>query len=202
MRDAKSLHLPGHGLSVAPRNRRVQSSQRRTLATVVDCDGHYQAARLPADMVFRRSSRQRVATVAGRESRASIRPTTKDTSATKAGSGGDGWPRGWSGAATSANSAAGSISQPTAAPGSGASASLPGGGSTVDSNPSTAVAAKTVEFEPSSPRCFAQPQNDSSSTPHPTRPSLLRPGETVESQQGNGRPFGSIKAISSTPHGR
>ena len=99
-------------------------------------------------------------------------PLTRDASNQKAGSGGDLAARNAQAAATGASSATGPPSQPTAGPGSGTSASLPGGGSTIDSNP----ASTTTEGSP-------QQQNDGSSTPQSTRPTLLRPGEKMESQQ-------------------
>ncbi len=92
--------------------------------------------------------------------------------------------------ATSATSAVGAPSQPARSSGSGTSASLPGGGSTVDSNPSTVAAGQTgaSNSSPAASDASPQSQNDSSSTPQPTRPTLLRPGETMQSQQGNGAP--------------
>src|ERR1019366_3859113 len=62
-------------------------------------------------------------------------PMTKDASATKAGSREALTKGNVEAAPASATSAAGSTSQPAARSGSGTSASLPGGGSTVDSNP-------------------------------------------------------------------
>ena len=93
-------------------------------------------------------------------------------------------------AAASANSAPDSTSPAAASPASGTSASLPGGGSTVDSPASTTAGGQNGASNSSgtAPSGTSQPQNDSSSTPQATRPTLLRPGETMESQQGKGPP--------------
>ncbi len=117
-------------------------------------------------------------------------PTTKDSHATQAARGGVAGSEGGQGTATSTNSVAGSSSQPAGSSGSVTSANLPGGGSTVDSDPSTAAAGQNgaSNSSPAAPDASTQSQNDSSSASHPTRPSLLRPGETVQSQQGSGAP--------------
>ena len=120
-------------------------------------------------------------------------PMTKDASATKAGSREALTKGNVEAAPASANSAAGSTSQPAAGSGSGTSASLPGSGSTIDSNPaSTTAGDQNGASNPSGTMAAegpAQQQQDSpSSTPQATRPTLLRPGETIESQQGHGAP--------------
>jgi hypothetical protein len=97
-------------------------------------------------------------------------PMTEDAGTPKAGTQPVAEP-----AATGASSAKDSTSQSTTGSGSGTSTRLPGGGSTVESNPASAGGS-------------AQQQDDSSSTPSSTRPTLLRPGEKMESQQGNGAP--------------
>jgi hypothetical protein len=66
-----------------------------------------------------------------------------------------------------------------AATGSTSSANVPGGGSTGDS--AAANSSATASGDPS------QAQSDSSKAP-PTRPTLLRPGESMQNQQGNGPP--------------
>ena len=119
-------------------------------------------------------------------------PMTKDASTAKTGSG-EALTKGNAPAApASANSAAGSTSQPAAGSGSATSASLPGGGSTVDSNPASTTAGGQNGPSNSSATMPAdgplQQQSSPSSTPQSTRPTLLRPGETIESQQGNGAP--------------
>jgi hypothetical protein len=120
-------------------------------------------------------------------------PTTEDAGATKAGSGevpskGDAQP-----AAASARSAPGPAPQPAARSGSQISASLPGGGSAVDNNTVPTTAGGQTGAPNSSeatPAAGASPQqNNPSSTLQSTRPTLLRPGETMESQQGNGPPI-------------
>ncbi|MGB7553861.1 MAG: hypothetical protein WBM04_05770 [Candidatus Korobacteraceae bacterium] len=115
-------------------------------------------------------------------------PTTKDADATRAGGGGAAAGAGGQGTATSTNSVAGSSSRAAGSSGSVTSANLPGGGSTVDSNPSTAAAGQNGAPSPPASDTSSQPQNDSSSTPQSTRPTLLRPGETIQSQQGSGAP--------------
>jgi hypothetical protein len=118
-------------------------------------------------------------------------PTTEDAGAVRAGSGeapskGVAQP-----AAASASSVAGSTSQPAAGSGSGKSASLPGGGLTVDSNSASTDAggqngaSNSGGIEAGS---SSQQQDNPSSAPESTRPTLLRPGETLEGQQGNGPP--------------
>jgi hypothetical protein len=121
-------------------------------------------------------------------------PMTKDASAPKVGSR-EALTKGNAeaeAAPASANSAAGSTSQPAAGSGSATSTSLPGGGSTVDSNPASTTAGGQNGASNSSGTMPAdgslQQQNSPSSTPQSTRPTLLRPGETIESQQGNGAP--------------
>ena len=99
-------------------------------------------------------------------------------------------PDGGANAATeSLNPAAGLSSQPTPSAGTGTSSNLPGGGSTVD-NPARATAAAGNAPPDSSGRSAAnssQPQSDPS-TQQSTPPSLLRPGEKMENQQGSGAP--------------
>ncbi len=118
-------------------------------------------------------------------------PTTQDASATKAGSreapGKEAAPT----AAASANPAPGPTAQATAGSASGTSASLPGGGSTVDGPASTTAGGQNAASNSSGTAAgdTSQPENDSSSTPPATRPTLLRPGETIESQQGKGPPI-------------
>jgi hypothetical protein len=117
-------------------------------------------------------------------------PTTSEAAAAKAESG-EAPPKGDAPAgAAGANSAPGSNSQAAAGSASGTSASLPGGGSTVDGPASTTAGGQNGASNSSgtAPGGTSQPQNDSSSTPQATRPTLLRPGETIESQQGNGPP--------------
>src|SRR5664280_388431 len=119
-------------------------------------------------------------------------PTAGDASPTKVGSR-EALTKGDAPAASaSANSAAGSTSQPAAGSGSGTSTSLPGGGSTVDSKPASTTAGAQNGASNSSGTMPSdgslQQQNSPSSTPQSTRPTLLRPGETIESQQGNGAP--------------
>ena len=117
-------------------------------------------------------------------------PATKDAGATKAASreapGTEAAPP----AAASANPAPGPTAQAAAGSASGTSASLPGGGSTVDGPASTTASSQNAASNSSgtAPGGTSQPQNDSSSTPPATRPTLLRPGETMESQQGKGPP--------------
>jgi hypothetical protein len=119
-------------------------------------------------------------------------PMTKDASTAKTGSG-EALTKGDAPAASaSSNPAAGSASQPAAGSGSGTSASLPGGGSTVDTQPASTTAGGQNGASNSSGTMPAdgplQQQNSPSGTPQSTRPTLLRPGETIESQQGNGAP--------------
>lgn len=66
----------------------------------------------------------------------------------------------------------------------GTSSSLPGGGSTGESSPPS-VSSDTQSGAASSP----QQQSSSSDAPQTTRPTLLGPGETMESQQGKGQPI-------------
>ncbi len=117
-------------------------------------------------------------------------PTTKDTRAAQAARDGAAGSEGGEGTATSTNSVPGSSSQPANSSGSVTSANLPGGGSTADSNSSTATAGQNggSNSSPAASDASTQPQNDSSATPQSTRPSLLRPGETMQSQQGSGAP--------------
>jgi hypothetical protein len=117
-------------------------------------------------------------------------PTTSEAAAAKAESGevpakGDA-----PAAAAGANSAPGSNSHAIAGSASGISASMPGGGSTVDGPASTTAGSQNGASNSSGTASAgtSQPQNDSSSTPQATRPTLLRPGETMESQQGKGPP--------------
>ncbi len=108
--------------------------------------------------------------------RSSKAPTTGDASA----------------AGASANSATGATSQPSADSNSRTSASLPGGGSTVDSNPASASASGQNGASHSIGTASgdaAQQQSSPSGPPRATRPTLLRPGETIESQQGKGPPI-------------
>ncbi len=70
-----------------------------------------------------------------------------------------------------ANPAPGATSQAAADSASGTSASLPASNSS-----------------PAASDASSQPQDDSASAPQPTRPTLLRPGETMDSQQGKGPP--------------
>jgi hypothetical protein len=93
-------------------------------------------------------------------------------------------------AAPTANPAASPTSQPAAA--SGISASLPGGGSTVDSNPTSTTAGdrnRALSSNGSAANGSSQERKDPSGAPQSSRPTLLRPGETIESQQGNGAPI-------------
>ena len=117
-------------------------------------------------------------------------PATKDASAAKARSGEAPNKTDAQRAAVGASSATDSPAQPPKASGSETSASLPGGGSTIDSNPSTATAAQNgaSNTSPAASDASSLPQNDPSSTPQSTRPTLLRPGEKMDNQQGNGPP--------------
>ena len=117
-------------------------------------------------------------------------PATKEASGAKAGGGATISKAGAESTPTSANSGAASTSQPPKDAGSGTSASLPGGGSTVDSNSSTAAAGQNgaSNSNPAASDTSSPTQNDSSTTSQSTRPTLLRPGETMQSQQGNGPP--------------
>jgi hypothetical protein len=119
-------------------------------------------------------------------------PKTNDASATKAGSGEASTKGDAPAVAASANPAAGSTSQPSTGSRSGTGASLPGGGSTVDTHPASTTAGSQNGASNSSGTASvggsSQPQNNSSNEPQSSRPTLLRPGETIESQQGNGRP--------------
>ena len=119
-------------------------------------------------------------------------PKTNDASATKAGSGEASTKGDAPVAAASANPAAGSASQPSTGSRSGTGASLPGSGSTVDTHPASTTAGSQNRASNSSGTASmggsSQPQNNSTNEPPSTRPTLLRPGETIESQQGNGRP--------------
>jgi hypothetical protein len=92
--------------------------------------------------------------------------------------------------ATSANSAAVSSSQPVKTSGSATSASLPGGGSAVDSHPASTDVAGQNGASNSSPAASdaSSPSQDDSSNAQSARPTLLRPGETMQSQQGSGAP--------------
>lgn len=94
-------------------------------------------------------------------------------------------------AAASANPAPGPTAQAAAGSASGTSASLPGGGSTVDGPASTTASSQNAASNSSGTAAgdTSQPESDSSSTPPATRPTLLRPGETIESQQGKGPPI-------------
>ncbi len=107
-------------------------------------------------------------------------PTSNDVDATKAGGSEAPGKEAAPAAATSVNPAPGSTGSP-----SGTSIGLPGGGSTVDS---TAAQNRAANSAGTASGGSSQPQDNSSTTPQTTRPSLLRPGETVESQQGNGPP--------------
>jgi hypothetical protein len=114
-------------------------------------------------------------------------PPTTDARSTQPGSG-EAPAKGDAGA-VSANSVATSTSQPTAR--SGTSSSLPGGGSTVDSNPTSTTANGQEGASNSSGTAASgssQQQSDPSTTSQSTHPTLLRPGETIESPQGNGVP--------------
>jgi hypothetical protein len=117
-------------------------------------------------------------------------PATKDAGATKAASreapGTEAAPP----AAASANPAPGPTAQAAAGSASGTSASLPGGGSTVDGPASTTTSGQNEASNSSGTASGgpSQPENNPSSTPPATRPTLLRPGETIESQQGKGPP--------------
>ncbi len=117
-------------------------------------------------------------------------PTTSEAAAAKAESGEAPAKGDAPAAAAGANSAPGSNSQAAAGSASGTSASLPGGGSTVDGPASTTAGGQNDASNSSgtAPGGTSQSQNDSSSAPQATRPTLLRPGETMESQQGNGPP--------------
>lgn len=118
-------------------------------------------------------------------------PATKDAGATKAASreapGTEAAPP----AAASANPAPGPTAQAAAGSASGTSASLPGGGSTVDGPASTTTSGQNEASNSSGTASggTSQPENNPSSTPPATRPTLLRPGETIESQQGKGPPI-------------
>jgi hypothetical protein len=103
-------------------------------------------------------------------------PAAENASNSKAGGGGE--RNAQAVVATGSNSAKGSASQPAVSSGPATSANLPGGGSTVESNPASTT-----------PGGSSQQQNDSSVTSQSARPTLLRPGETMESQQGNGAPI-------------
>jgi len=103
-------------------------------------------------------------------------PMTEDASTPKAGSRGNLTKPVAEPATTGASSAKDSTSQPTAGSGSGTRTSLPGGGSTVESNPASTTASGSPQ------------QNNPSTASSPTRPTLLRPGETMQGQQGNGAP--------------
>jgi hypothetical protein len=117
-------------------------------------------------------------------------PTTQDASATKAGSREAPGKEAAPAAAVSASPAPGSTSQAPTGSASGASPSLPGGGSTVDSPASTTTGGQNGASNSSGTASggTSQPESDSSSTPPAARPTLLRPGETIESQQGKGAP--------------
>ncbi len=118
-------------------------------------------------------------------------PTTKDARATQAARGGAAGSAGSQGTATSTNSVPGPSSQPAGSSGSVTSANLPGGGSAVESDPSTAAAGQNTgsNSSPAASDTSTQPQNNSSSTPQSARPTLLRPGETMQGQQGKGQPI-------------
>ncbi len=93
-------------------------------------------------------------------------------------------------ATATANPAPGATSQPAAGSAPATSASLPGGGSTVDSPASTTADGQNGASSSSGTASggTSQPESNPSSTPPATRPTLLRPGETMESQQGKGPP--------------
>lgn len=119
-------------------------------------------------------------------------PTTENAGAAKAGSGEAHGKAIAQPVAASASSAAGSTSQPTGS-GSETGGSLPGGGSTGDNNPASTTAGNQ-NGAPNSGGTAAdsssQQQNSNpSSTPQATPPTLLRPSETIEGQQGNGPPI-------------
>jgi hypothetical protein len=118
-------------------------------------------------------------------------PATKDADATKAGSREAPGKEAAPAAAASANPVPGSTSQAAAGSASATNASLPGGGSTVDGPASTTASGQNAASNSSGTAAgdTSQPENDSSSTPPATRPTLLRPGETIESQQGKGPPI-------------
>src|ERR1019366_1728731 len=118
-------------------------------------------------------------------------PASKAADVTTAGSGEAPTKGDMPAAAASASSATGETSQAAAGSNPGTSASLPGGGSTVDSTPASPSASGQSGASNSSGTPAgdsSQQQNSSSSTPQATRPTLLRPGETIESQQGKGAP--------------
>jgi len=87
-----------------------------------------------------------------------------------------------------ANSAASSTSEQPPSSNTGTSASLPGGGATGDSSASATTSGQNGASSGTGSSGSSQGQNDPASTPQATRPSLLRPGETIENQQGNGPP--------------
>jgi hypothetical protein len=118
-------------------------------------------------------------------------PTTEDADATKAGSREAPGKEAAPAAAASANPAPGSTSQAATGSASGRTAGLPGGGSTVDSAASASAGGQNEVSNSSGTASggTSQPESDSSSTPPATRPTLLRPGETIESQQGKGPPI-------------
>ena len=115
-------------------------------------------------------------------------PATTDANATQGGSGKAPSTENAQSVASSSSPAASSTSQATT--GSGTSASLPGGGSNVDSNPASTTASNQNDASSSTgaEANGSSQQNNSSTAPQPTRPTLLRPGEKMESQQGNGAP--------------
>jgi hypothetical protein len=108
-------------------------------------------------------------------------PEPASENATKAGSKEAPGKQNAKAASTAANSAASSTSSNT-----GTSASLPGGGATADSSASATTSGQNGAS--SGTGSSSQGQNDPTSAPQATRPSLLRPGETMENQQGNSPP--------------
>ena len=108
------------------------------------------------------------------EVRFDAEPATKEASGAKAGGGATISKADAESTPTSANSGAASTSQPPKDAGSGTSASLPGGGSTVDSNSSTAAAGQNGarNSNPAASDTSSPTQNDSSATSQSTRPSF------------------------------
>ncbi len=110
-------------------------------------------------------------------------PEPATENATKAGSNDAG-----KAAQLGANSAASSTSEQPPSSNTGTNASLPGGGATADSSASATTGGQNGAASETGSSGSLPGQNAPTSTPQAPRPSLLRPGETMESQQGSGPP--------------